>query len=130
MGFAQLIMLLVALIAGATVVAVMYFGVREDEEGRPHDAESSGAANTWDERARKRETAHQERVAAQQAQRESVAMAAKTTEPEEAATPVQATASGASTGQSISDLSDEEKEAKRKAAMERRKKRAAQEANG
>ena len=116
--FAIWIMALVALIAFATVVAVMYFGTREGE-APPHEASESHAVSVWGQRASEKE-------AKLKAQADAIATAQAEEEAEEATddAPSTATSAGEDTGRKLSDVSDEEKEAKRQAALERKRKRA------
>lgn len=133
--FAIWIMALVAIIAFATVVAVMYFGTREGE-APPHEAHESNAVSVWGQRANAKEAKLKEQaeaIAAAEAAakaEEEAAKAAETAKAEEAAKaqaaakPAATESAGADTGRKLSDVSDEEREAKRQAALERKRKRA------
>lgn len=124
MSFAVVIMLFIIVIAFFTVVAVMYFGTREGE-AMPHSASDSTAANTWIARADARQEAYDAHAKAAEAAAALPVTPVATPDPEPAATTEPA---GTTTGQSIGDLSDAEREAKRQAAIERRKARAAKKA--
>ena len=127
--FAIWIMALVAIIAFATVVAVMYFGTREGE-APPHEAHESNAVSVWGQRANDKEAklkAQAEAVAAEEAAAKAQAEAAAAEEAAKAqaeAKPAATESEGDDTGRKLSDVSDEEREAKRQAALERKRKRA------
>jgi len=116
-SFAQVVMAVVAVIAFLTVVAVIWIGAQEQESA--HETGESAAAAAWANRAAKKEAALEQM---QQAQGQGVPSGdaiANTVEAE------QAVSSGQATNQSVGDLSEDEKEAKRRAALERRAARAA-----
>lgn len=125
--FAIGIMFLVAVIAFLTVVAVMYFGTREGE-APPHEAHESNAVSVWGQRANEKEAklkAQADAIAAAEAAAKAEEAAAKAAEAAKSEEKPAATVSeGADTGRKLSDVSDEEREAKRQAALERKRKRA------
>ena len=120
-SFAQVVMAVVALLAFLTVVGVIWIGSQEQES--VHETGESAAAAAWSNRAAQKEAALEQM---QQAQGQAVPSAdavANTVEAE------QTVSSGQATNQSVGDLSEDEKEAKRRAALERRAARAAQKAD-
>ncbi len=120
-SFAQVVMMVVALIAFLTVVAVIWVGAQENTSAH---AEGSDAAAAWAARAEKKEQALRAQLQAQGQGVPSAEAVADTVESEQSVSEP----SGETTNQSVSDLSDEEKEAKRRAALERRAARAAKKA--
>jgi hypothetical protein len=108
---AVIVMALIAAIAFLTVVVVMRVGLEHGEA--PVAASDSSAVSVWQQRAaRQPEATNAAQIS--EAEAAPTAQAAKVE-----------SASGAATGKSVADLSDEEKEAKRQAALERRKAREA-----
>lgn len=124
---ALFIMFVIAVIAFATVVAVMYVGSVEDNHLEGGEASASKAVDQWTQRANARETAYRTAAQAHNPTANTAVPASETVgaQASPSAAPIDA---GKSTGQSITDLSESDKEEKRRKALERRKARAAKRA--
>lgn len=124
MPFALVIMGVIIVLAFLTVVAVIYFGSKENITVHGN-GENLASVEAWMKRAERANPPASEKPAP--AKEREAAEAAEAVADEDA--PESSTASAASdSGQSVGDLSDEEREAKRQAALERRKARAAKRA--
>lgn len=119
LGFegAVIVMIEIAIIAFFTVLFVMIIGSKHDHY--PSTVEESASVAAW-----------KQRLAAQEAKKAEQAEQAQNseTETQEATTEATVSSEGKDTGKTVGSLSDEEREAKRQAALERRKARAAQKA--
>lgn len=105
-SFAQVVMTVVALLAFLTVVGVIWIGSQEQES--VHEASESAAATAWTNRVTQKEAALQQM---QQVQGQGVP-------------------SGDAVANTVeAENGEDEKEAKRRAALERRAARAAKKAN-
>lgn len=121
MPFALVIMGVIIVLAFLTVVAVIYFGSKENVTIHGN-GENLASVEAWMQRAERVNPPVSDEPAPVKEQ-DTAAAAAGEDAPESSTAPA-----ASDSGQTVGDLSDEEREAKRQAALERRKARAAKRA--
>lgn len=126
MDFAVVVMTEIAVVAFFTVLFVMIIGSKESHY--PQTAEDSPSVTAWSQRLAAAEQAQVNETVEkiEEVSGDGVEAVPDDATPNEVAAASQSDA--ADTGKSVSDLSDAEREAKRQAALERRKARAAKKA--